>query len=951
MKNITISLVTICTLFFATTTTHAQPKWMRMIEQTSNFYEIKAVFLKENEAKLKTYYQNLRKKDDEPRDETFQAEHELDGEYQDIIRFFRIAEWVEPRVSETNGNMDELIERDYHARLAQQKAIAPRSAANWTIIGPINTNSMVGNGRVNSIKVDPNSATTLYACTPASQLWKSTDNGVSWTVISNGIPAAGVTNVAIDPTNSNIIYALTGDADQAIYHPSTRGVYKTTNGGATWTATALNSSNSGSLLTSILIHPTSTNIVIVSGTSGIWRSTNGGTNFTQVNTNSIRELVINPLNPSTMYAGSKSGAAFLRSYDAGATWTQNTTGGLPASSAAVRFSIDVSPVDTNYVFLMATNSASTLQGFYRSTDGGTTFTLMGSTTTTPAIPNIPSAQGWYDLAVVADPTTANTVYAAGLSVYRSTNGGAAFSSISIPHVDVHDLQFNGTNLLASSDGGVYRYNGTSWTNISSNLSIAQPYGIGLSATNASTIISGHQDNGTNLTTNLSTWTAVSGGDGMISFIDRTTTTNMYCTYQNGVLRRSTNGGASFSTIWQVPNGYWVTPFIQDPQVSTTLYAGGFNVYKSTNSGTTWDSISNFGTGFQVRWMDVARTNNQIMYIVSSTTIYKTVDGGANWTNVSGTVPTTTHLCVHIDVNDPNKVYVTLASSGTNQVYYTSDGGTTWTNISAGLPASPANTIVTQIGLSGVAYCGTDIGVYYRDPSVSPNWQIYNSGLPAVPIRDLEIQYNIGKIRAGTFGRGIWESPLEQVVIPVELIDFQGQLITQNEKRETQNSKNTEGVLLTWQTATEVRFHHFDIEKSADAKSWTKLIEEKAKGRASNYQTTDENPSFGINYYRLKMVDDDGSFRYSKTVAVELSKPNSKEWALYPNPVKDKIFLSGNEDVSGEQVVQITDINGKIVLKTTVQQMRNGLSVNDLPNGSYVLDFKNGDSRKTFVIEK
>lgn len=937
-------LLPFCLTFLSTSITSAQQNWMQLAEKTSNFYEIKAAFLQENKAQLKTYYKNLRLGDSESRDETFQAEHETE-EYQNIVHFMRMAEWIEPRVSETNGDMDALIESEFRARLAQQKNINQRAAANWTVVGPINTDNMYGNGRVNSIKVDPNNATTLYACTPAGQLWKSTNNGVSWAVISEGIPAAGVTDVAIDPTNSNILYALTGDADRAIFHPSSRGLYKSTDGGVTWNTTGLSYTISNSIvLMAVLVHPLNPSIILVAGSNGIRRSTNGGTSFTQVSTVSTRELVFNPNNPNTVFAGSKSGAALLRSYDSGATWTQ-ITNGLPGSGAAVRFAIDVSPADTNFVYLMATNSSDNMFGFYQSTDGGSTFTQKASTT-----PNIPNGQGWYNLCVAADPMVDSIVYAGGLNVYRSANGGATWTSLTGIHVDIHDLQFNGTDLLAASDGGVYRRTGSSWSNISSNLAIAQPYGVGLSQSNANTIISGHQDNGTNLTTNMSTWTAVSGGDGMISFIDRTNNSRSFCTYQNGVLRRSTNGGSSFSTIYTVPGGHWVTPFMQDPIDANTLYTGGDQVSKSTDGGTTWTTIS--PSNGQVRWIDVSRTDNQIIYYTTATKIYKTIDGGTNWTDVSGTVPTTTHLHIHIDVNNPNAVYVSIASSSTSQVYYTSDGGTTWTNISSGLPPVAANCVTTQIGLSGVAYCGTDLGVYYRNPSVSTTWQPFNTGLPSVPVRDLEIQYATGKIVAATFGRSIWISPLDQVVIPVELVNFQGQLY----QNKTQNSKteapNTEGVLLTWQTASELRFSHFEVERSTDSKLWSKLIDQTAKGTASNYQTIDGKPTYGINYYRLKMVDNDGSSAYSKTVAIEWAKPNSKQWTVFPNPVKNKLYLTGHEDISGEKSVQVLDITGKIILKTTLNQVRNGLSVNELSNGSYILDIKDNQEsqQKSFMVE-
>ena len=253
--------------------------------------------------------------------------------------------------------------------------------------------------------------------------------------------------------------------------------------------------------------------------------------------------------------------------------------------------------------------------------------------------------------------------------------------------------------------------------------------------------------------------------------------------------------------------------------------------------------------------------------------------------------------------------------------------------------------MTQVGLSGVAYCGTDLGVYYRDPSVSTSWQSYSTGLPVVPVRDLEIHYASGTIRAGTFGRSVWVSPLNQVVVPVELLAFQGQLVV--------GTKDvTEGVLLTWQTASEVHFNRFEIERSVDTKTWTKFDEQRGKG-AGSYETLDKKPVYGINYYRLKMLDDDGSVSYSKTVAVDWVKPSSKTWALFPNPVKDKLFLSGNEDVAGEQAVQILDVSGKVMVQTTVANVRNGLAVKDLPNGAYFLEFKDKQvsERKSFVVER
>ena len=940
-----------CLLFLNLTSIHAQQRWLELRDKGANFYDIKKAFFDQNKELIDAYRKDTKHDIDGSNTEGVEAEHEKE-EYQDLIHYFRWAEWIEPRVTETKGDMSALFDADYQARLAQKRALGVRGAANWTVVGPISTDLMVGNGRVNSIKVDPSSATTFYACSPGGQMWKSTNAGVTWSVISDGIPAAGVTDVAIDPTNSNTLYALTGDGDRAIYHPYSRGLYKSTDGGASWSTTGLNYASGSTTLCAVLVHPTSTNIVLVGGSNGIWRSTNGGASFTQVNSTSIREVVFNPTRPNTVFAASRTGAVLLRSYDGGVSWTQMTTG-LPTSATARRFSMDVSKVDTNYVYLMATNTSDNMEGFYRSTDGGTSFTQMAGAT-----PNIANGQGWYNLAVAADPVAVNTVYAAGFTVYKSTDGGTTLTNVSIPHVDVHDLQFLGTNLLAASDGGVYLRNTTinTWANLSSNLAIAQPYGLGLSPTNITAIISGHQDNGTNLTTNVTSWKRVSGGDGMIAFIDRTNTNNLFMTYQNGTLRRSTDGGLSSSDLYSVPNGYWVTPFMQDPVTATTLYTGGYEVYKSTNSGTTWAAISAFGTpaAKQFLWLDVCRTNNQIIYAMTASQLYKTVDGGTNWTEVTTGLPTgVTYQHVHIDVNNPNAVYVSSASTTGRSVYYTSNAGGAWTNISAGLPSISANTVVTQVNNLGTAYCGTDLGVYYRDPSVSASWQSFNVGLPSVPVRDLEIQYNTSRLFAATFGRSIWVSPLEQVVIPVELIDFQARL--NDSKRETQNPKlkYTEGVLLTWQTAQEIRFNRFEIEKSNDSKTWQKLTDEKATGQAHNYETIDDKPYYGVNYYRLKMVDNDGTFRYSKIASVEWTKPTATTWSVFPNPVKDKLFLTGNEDISGEQTVQIFDAIGKLVTQTTIQKLRNGLSVNALASGTYFMEIinKQGQGRVAFVVNR
>jgi len=732
--------------------------WLKIGEKSTNFYEIKNAFMRDNATKLTNLLANKA-------DTLLKDIGEESEENRDLIKYQRWADWYEPRVFESKGDLTVIAQKEYEARTNKSKGdridATALNNASWTLLGPVNqTNSMSGSGRVNNIRIDPTNSNILYACTPASQLFKSINGGTSWTSISNGILATGVTDVAIDPTAPNTLYAVTGDGDHALYNPYSAGVFKSTDGGTTWSTTGLSYAQNYTGLTSIVINPMTPNIIMVGGTDGIHRSTDGGTSFTNTSSKTTRDLVFNPSNPSIVFAGSKSGGTFLRSADGGATWKQ-ITAGLPASGAK-RYAIDVSPANPNYVYAMATDSIyDNLLGFYRSTDGGLTFTSMSTT------PNIPGGQGWYNLAVAADPLSANTVYAAGIDIFKSIDGGINWTNLTNvyttpaanTHSDVHDLTFAGTSTLyITNDGGVYKTTnaGSSWSNISSNLSIAQPYGIGLSATNAKLIISGYQDNGTNLTSDLVNWKQVFDGDGMISFIDRTNDSIMYGSTQNGGLLKSTNGGTSFSLfINGFSGGYWVTPYIQDPVTANIVYAGGDKVYKST-AGADWTAISpSFSS---VRWIDIVRNNNQIIYALKYSTLSKTVDGGANWTDLPNNLPQGGMLHVHIDVNDPNTVYVSMASYSGNSVYRSTDAGASWAPWSTGLPNLPANTIVTQIGNPGEVYCGTDLGVYYRNSSAT-SWTAFTTNLPPIPVRDLKIFYPTGKLRAATFGRGIWESPL------------------------------------------------------------------------------------------------------------------------------------------------------------------------------------------------
>jgi photosystem II stability/assembly factor-like uncharacterized protein len=737
--------------------------WIELREQAANFYTIQAAFNREYGKKSKEMTRELHREFTKKRRKNDKFERQMEG----MIQYQRWAHFVEPRVIESNGDISAIGTNISRALADQSRSTIARSGANWTLVGPKNTPANGGNGRINTVRPHPSVSGTLFACAPAGGLWKTTNNGESWTAISDEIAILGATDLAFDPINPNIMYLATGDGEGSTV--ASTGVYKSTNGGISWSATGLIFTvDSRKNLSKLLVNPTDGSI-IVGGSAGIFRSTNGGTSWTQTSTLSVHDLEFNPSNPSIIYAGGYvSSNPLLRSTNGGVTWTATGTG-LPISDW-LRVAIAVTPLDDSYVYAFVANSNNGFQGLYLSTDGGLSFTLKSTA------PNILGwqangsdlgGQGFYTLSITVDPSVKTTIYTGGVNMWQSTNSGASWRCIGhwanegapYIHADIHDLIFSGSTLYVANDGGVFTFNSTnqSWIDRSSNLAIAQIYGFGISQNDPNLIVSGHQDNGTNLTKNGTSWTQVGGADGMQCFIDHANDNRIYSSIYNGYLSRSTNGGASFSPIFTVPNGGWVTPWLQDPISAETLYAGGVRVFKSTDGGTNWASIMTTPMG-KIVALDVANSNTQNIVAASANQVMKTSNNGANWADITANLPTNAAIqTVYFDPTDARKMYVGLASYLGKSVYFSDNDGVSWTNISAGLPNVPVNCFVAQKS-NGDLYCGTDIGVYLWSPS-SARWTPFTTGMPGIEVVDLDIYAPTNKLRAATYARGIWESPV------------------------------------------------------------------------------------------------------------------------------------------------------------------------------------------------
>jgi hypothetical protein len=633
-----------------------------------------------------------------------------------------------------------------------------------------------GVGRVNSVRVTAAAPSTYYACAPAGGLWKSTNAGTSWAVMNTDqLTSIGASDVAIDPNNPNILYLATGDGDAGDTYSI--GVLKSTDGGATWNPTGLSWTVTQTVRTSrILIHPSNSNIILVAASNGIYKSSDAGASWTNVQAGDFRDIKFKPLDPTTVYA-TGAGAFFYRSTNTGTTFSQ-IGNGLP-NSGVNRMALGVSANNANFVYILAGSSANSgFYGFYRSTDSGVNWTLMSNS------PNIlgwsetgggTGGQSWYDLSCAADPNNASVVYIGGVNVWKSIDGGSNWTCVGhwygaagLPyvHADIHALEFipGSSTLLVGSDGGVFRTTngGSTFTDRSSNLEIGQIYRLGLAATNQDRLITGWQDNATNIRNAPNSWNWVIGGDGMECVISHSNQDVMYGTIYFGQIYKSTNGGANFSTIVTSggagvnEGGSWVTPYVMDPNNANTLWVGKSTVYKSVDAGNTWTTLGPIPGG-SMNALAVAPSNTNYIYASKGAALYRTTNGNT-FTALAG-LPNLFITYIAIDATDPLHLWVTMSGfSAGNKVFESTDGGNTWTNYSTGLPNISANCIVYQNGSDDGLYVGTDAGVYYREAAFGA-WQPYMDGLPNVPVSELEIHYGSGNIVAATYGRGVWRAPL------------------------------------------------------------------------------------------------------------------------------------------------------------------------------------------------
>ena len=709
-----------------------------------------------------------------------------------------------PRVypSGNMGTMNPLMEN--YATWARSNKITDRSTSgNWVEIGPMVKPSGydAGVGRVDFIKFSPTKPNVAYVSTPDGGLWQTAnlnDPLPVWTTYNDFLPVIGCSDLVIAP-DGNTMYLATGSWE---YDKNSIGIYKSTNGGQTWSPTSLQFNlDNFYKISRILMDPSNPLIMLASTPAGVYRTTDGWATHSLTNLgagNSIHDLKFKPGNPSVVYASGKNSMSgiFWRSTDNGASWV-NIPDGLPDNTEVTRVIMGVSIADPNALYVLAGNLDGGYQGLYKSTDEGLNFTAQSTSpnilnTDWPASDN--TGQATHDMAIAVSPSNANLVNVGGINQVRSTDGGVTWNlltywfgedpsnpGIGNPvapylHADVQSITYapnSSTILYSTCDGSVSRSmdHGVTWHDISNNMRVAQQTDIALASDDA-IMVTGLQDIGNLKNTGALVWNYIGGGDGESVFIDYTNNNNIVTSEPNGNHRLSVTGGGNIYLLGGngiIPGTEFYSQISQDPVVSTTCYAGGRpKMYKCANflsavSGShTWEEIGTpYGTGSVLRFV-VAPSNTQVIYTIKQDAVSKTTDGGDNWADVTVDLPVGDAFPKNITVSNTNPDHVWVVFSGyhaISKVFRSTDGGSSWTNISDGLPNIPINTIKYRNNSNGEVYIGADIGVYVTNNSLSNVWQPFMNGLANCTVNDLEIYYPTGKIRAATYGRGSWESNL------------------------------------------------------------------------------------------------------------------------------------------------------------------------------------------------
>jgi photosystem II stability/assembly factor-like uncharacterized protein len=703
-------------------------------------------------------------------------------------------------------------------------AAAELNALKWRCIGPPR------GGRVVAVAGDPEDRSVFYFGACAGGVWKTTDGGTYWRCVSDGyLTSSAIGALAIAPSDPNVIYAGTGETAIRLDVSYGDGAYKSTDAGRTWRHLGLRETR---FIGRIRIHPQNPDLVYVAALGdafganearGVFRSEDGGETWSKVlyrdaDAGAV-DLSMDPHNPRVLFAAfwqtrrsfwnlssGGPGSGLFRSTDGGTSWTEiSRYPGLPTGPLG-KIGVAVSPVRAGRVWALVETEAEKT-GLYRSEDYGETWTLVSSNRDLMHRP-------WYYTHVFADPRHAETVYVANYQLWKSTDGGAGFTEIQTPHGDNHDLWIDpadSNRMIEGNDGGacVSFNGGETWSTIY-NQPTAQFYRIDTDNQHPYRVYGTQQDNTSISVPSATAWGAITLGDcsypgtGESGFIavNPDDPNVVYC----GAIGSSPGGAGALQrydhrtrqiqlvNVWPeestgvAPKDMryrfaWTFPIVFSPHDSGTLYAGGNHVFRSGDEGMSWEEISpdlslndksrqghsggeitheSAGAEVHATCASIAPSPHRPEEVWASTDdglVHVTRDGGKSWRNVTpSAMPELAYVgCVEISPHDPDTVYLAATryklADYRPYLFRSSDGGRRFESINGDFPENEITRVVRADPVrKGLLFVGTETGVYCS-LNDGRNWTRMGGGLPVAPVYDLKIKG--ADLVAGTHGRSFW----------------------------------------------------------------------------------------------------------------------------------------------------------------------------------------------------
>ncbi|MEP7234594.1 MAG: hypothetical protein ABI778_04790, partial [Ignavibacteriota bacterium] len=649
----------------------------------------------------------------------------------------------------------------------------------WQIVGPLNVQSggSVPNhaGRVNSIACDPTNSAIAYLGSAAGGIWKTTNSGHSWKPLSDFSFSLATGAIAIDPSNHNILYVGTGEANPSIDRYFGAGIMKSADGGTTWQPSGL--ANVGAF-SKLIVNPNKSSTIYAAaagGGGGLYISTNSGATWAKTSGDlppgDVTDLVYgNNGSSDVLYVGIPSHGVF-RSIDGGQSWIN-----VFQAKEMRRVNLGIDPNNWKDVVVLSANFNGGFETLQRTVDGGALWDdISGNLGQIDIFSNgSGNPQGWYDAYVVRDPLVPGSILVGGISIWKTADGGASWSDVGLAyknggiHPDQHHAAFGnpGSEILyAASDGGiaVSLDRGDTFEIYDDSLAITQSYGIAIDQAVPDITYTGNQDNGTLVGGRAGDWAVFGGGDGGTVSVDSKNHNNVYFIIP-GTLQVHPNNSSGLGS-GTPPAGDsvgWIIPIAQD-EVNHILYTASQYLYVQNNGSASWTK-RNKKLAYQSYISTIAPAGDGKTLMIGTTggKIWSTIDNGVKFIDCSSALPGRSVECIKASPTDTKTFYATLSGFGAAHVLKTTDLGQSWQNISTTLPDIPCNAIVVDEQHPTNLYLGTDVGVFFS-PDDGINWLPFGTGLPNTPVTDLAYHKTSRALRAGTHGRSLWEATMTSLV--------------------------------------------------------------------------------------------------------------------------------------------------------------------------------------------